>query len=482
MASASLREELNCLICLSTYTNPVTLPCGHTFCKECIGNTWAQREFNQSCMCPECRTRFGAMPNLQANTKMCGIVELFLSTQPHQKDGKNVCTYCVQCLVTASNQCLNCEVSLCEHHLKSHSKSVEHVFTELTTSLESRTCSLHQELLKYYCHVDDTYVCASGVLFGPHEGHLVELLKEVSKTQKAELQRIVEILTATGKETEKRVQQMEGHQKGVQRKAARIRDRVTGLFGDIKREMQTLEHRALREISRQEDQESLRVSNLIRQLEIKATKIRLMIIEVEKLRNITDPISLLEKTSNPISSEDNVEVETTTVEGLDELLIMVNLQSGLCGLLKHIPGLQKERGFNIHHISNITLDVNTASDQMVISDELTHISLWHSMNPSLTELERDEDCVLGHDSSSWFLYLSDVKDPSATHNSVAISVRASPPVKALGIYLDYEAGVLSFYQVSDFVSHLHTFNATFTEPISRRSYRMAWVHAWLTGG
>ncbi|CAD8071629.1 unnamed protein product [Paramecium sonneborni] len=36
------QQEFECSLCLTFFTNPITIPCGHTFCKECISNAVKQ--------------------------------------------------------------------------------------------------------------------------------------------------------------------------------------------------------------------------------------------------------------------------------------------------------------------------------------------------------------------------------------------------------------------------------------------------------
>ncbi|CAD8055506.1 unnamed protein product [Paramecium primaurelia] len=44
------QQEFECSLCLTFLTNPITIPCGHTFCKECITNA-----VKQIPRCPTCR-------------------------------------------------------------------------------------------------------------------------------------------------------------------------------------------------------------------------------------------------------------------------------------------------------------------------------------------------------------------------------------------------------------------------------------------
>uniref|UniRef100_A0A4W3JN01 B30.2/SPRY domain-containing protein n=1 Tax=Callorhinchus milii TaxID=7868 RepID=A0A4W3JN01_CALMI len=61
-AAHSLSEDLVCPVCLDLFTDPVTLDCGHNFCRCCISQSWETKE---SKACPECRTVF-------ANSSMRG--------------------------------------------------------------------------------------------------------------------------------------------------------------------------------------------------------------------------------------------------------------------------------------------------------------------------------------------------------------------------------------------------------------------------
>ncbi|KAJ7997700.1 hypothetical protein DPEC_G00214850, partial [Dallia pectoralis] len=75
------------------------------------------------------------------------------------------------------------------------------------------------------------------------------------------------------------------------------------------------------------------------------------------------------------------------------------------------------------------------------------------------------DCLLGYNDKSWSLECYDLGRYCVRHNNnlTNISVTPSDPHR-VGVYLDWPAGSLSFYRVSsDTLTHLYTFNTTFTE-------------------
>ncbi|XP_073506473.1 E3 ubiquitin/ISG15 ligase TRIM25-like isoform X2 [Phyllobates terribilis] len=297
MASAGLRKELNCSICMEIYTDPVTLRCGHSFCRVCIDGVQDTEGGYGEYSCPDCRATFHKWPPLQKNITLCNVVENVLSTQPPQEEITGIrCTYCVDSPVPAVRSCLMCEASLCIKHLKVHIEtSADHVLTEPSTSLKNRKCSIHKKILEYYCTEDAACICVSCSLVGEHRGHKVEMQDEASEKKKKKLRDVLQKLITKRKKTEERVQSLEERRRKAQEKASGEAERVTALFIDIRRRLDDLEKKVLSEISRREEQEILTLSDVIRKLERKKDELSRKMRHIEELCNMTDPLTVLQE-------------------------------------------------------------------------------------------------------------------------------------------------------------------------------------------
>ncbi|XP_068120727.1 E3 ubiquitin/ISG15 ligase TRIM25-like [Hyperolius riggenbachi] len=340
MASADLSQELECPVCLTIYTDPVILRCGHNFCRVCIDRVLDTQEGSGCYSCPECRAQYMERPTLQRNIALRKIAESFQSTQPDQEEAGVCCTYCVDCSIPAVKSCLLCEASLCSKHLRVHSKAPEHILCDPNTSLENRKCSVHKKILEYYCTEDAACICVSCRLDGEHRGHQVEILDEASEKKKKKLRNDLKKLMAGTEEAEKRVPSLEERRRKAQEKADGETVRVTALFRDLRRRLEKLEERVLSDIIRQAEQVSQSYNDVIQQLKIKKEELSRKMHHIEELCNMTDPLTILQEsdTGDLCDTEDRERHDKQLHDGgdLDVAGISHTLHTGLADIMSGV--------------------------------------------------------------------------------------------------------------------------------------------------
>ncbi|XP_073479408.1 E3 ubiquitin-protein ligase TRIM11-like [Aquarana catesbeiana] len=503
MASGDLRAELECSVCLNIYTDPVILKCGHNFCRVCIDRVLDTQGGSGGYSCPECREKFPDRPALQKNMKLRNIAETFLSAQPDREESGVFCTHCVDSPVPAVRSCLHCEVSLCDKHLRVHKKSPEHILCDPILSMESRKCSVHKKILEYYCTEDETCICISCCMIGGHKGHEMKSLDEASEKKKETLRNVLQKLLTKREETEERVQSLQEHRRKVEEEAAGDTERVTALFRDLRRRLEDLEKRILRDISGRAE----RISISIRDLEIKKEELSRKMRHIEELCNMTDPLTVLQEsdTGDLCDTEDG---DNEDRERHEELLhdgggldVAGVLHTGLSDIITEVNVY-----FYIQGAADISLDGNTAHKYLQISDDRKTVSrsdinqnhpetperflYWSQVLSSQSfssgrhywdvDVGGSESWVVGMcypsierrgfqskigcNNNSWGLVRTG-NHYKVIHDSNKILLPTNLSSNRVRIYLDYEAGQISFYDLCDPIRHLHTFATTFTEPL-----------------
>eukprot|EP00079_Xenopus_tropicalis_P020104 XP_012810658.1 PREDICTED: E3 ubiquitin/ISG15 ligase TRIM25-like [Xenopus tropicalis] len=400
MASADLRDELSCSICLNIYTDPVSLPCGHYFCQDCIGGLLDTQEQVRDYSCPECRAAYQERPALQRNRALGNIAERFLSTHPEHDGTGILCTYCVHSPVPAAKSCLQCETSMCDVHLAAHNQSVTHVLTEPTASFCDRKCSAHKKFMEYHCCDDGAFICASCCLAGGHRGHRVELLSEASEKKKEKLRKVLEKLSPEREETERGAQRLQERRRELEEKAAIETERVTALFRGIREELEALEKRLLSDISRQKEKLTLTLTELIQQLEIKKDELSRKIRHIEELCNMADPLTVLQEQweSDAFCGAEGADnggregrdIKVPAVGDLDVGRISETLLTGLAGIVtglkgKLIPGQEA---------TELELDTNTAGEALhIVKTEMEPVLVTPQPEGRSIEAEDSELCA-----------------------------------------------------------------------------------------
>ncbi|PIO27862.1 hypothetical protein AB205_0022800, partial [Aquarana catesbeiana] len=310
MAAAELKLEVTCSICMNIFTDPATLICGHSFCQVCITRTF-DNQHDREYFCPECMKDFRRRPELQKNPRLSNIANLLYSVEPKRDKPE-----------------------------KEHSKSPEHVLTDPNTSLEGRKCPVHKTILEYYCIDDGTCICTH-CMTSDHNGHKVNTISEYLQQQIKNLNPILEKLSSKKMKTEAMLQSLQNHQRKIDNEANGVVEKVNAIMKDIRKKQEDLEMRVLTEVSRQQKQISLSVSNDIQQLEYEKSEREKKITQIEELSRNTNPISALQTAELLLcvsADEYNLDTEMGReiihkAGNLEEDVILETLHSGLSNIV-----------------------------------------------------------------------------------------------------------------------------------------------------
>uniref|UniRef100_A0A3P8VUK9 RING-type domain-containing protein n=1 Tax=Cynoglossus semilaevis TaxID=244447 RepID=A0A3P8VUK9_CYNSE len=201
-----LKYKLNtyqflCSICLEVFTDPVSTPCGHNFCKNCISTHWDNSVLFK---CPLCNEVFNTRPQMKINTMISEMAAQFRCQEKpvSEKPGEVLCDVCTGTKVKAVKSCLVCVASYCETHLEHHLTAPRlrrHQLIDPVENLEDRMCTKHDKLLELFCKTDQTCVCLVCPALD-HRDHQFVPLKEEYEEKKVELK-------TTGAEVQKMIQE-----------------------------------------------------------------------------------------------------------------------------------------------------------------------------------------------------------------------------------------------------------------------------------
>ncbi|MED6287307.1 hypothetical protein CHARACLAT_015009 [Characodon lateralis] len=286
------KDQFNCSICLDVLKHPVTIPCGHSYCSDCIQNYWDQDDFLGIFVCPQCRQSFSPRPVLARNTMLADVVEKFKKTGLHDApvptedrclaEADDVeCDVCTGRKNRAVKSCLVCLASYCDVHLQPHYDSAafkKHKLVSASKGLQETICPQHDKLLEVYCRTDRRCICYL-CLTDEHKGHDTVLAE-------AEIQNMLRQLGDMKQSSQLKIQQRE-------KEAQDLRQAIFSLARSAR--------------SAAEESDTI-FTELIRLIELKRFEVRELIKAQEKTA-VGEAEQLLEKIQREIAELQKNETE-----------------------------------------------------------------------------------------------------------------------------------------------------------------------------
>uniref|UniRef100_A0A3B5L0C9 Tripartite motif containing 65 n=2 Tax=Xiphophorus couchianus TaxID=32473 RepID=A0A3B5L0C9_9TELE len=494
----SQNSYLNCAICLERFSYPVTIPCGHTFCKDCISTHWdTSSKSNKSPHCPFCNQEFASRPVLKRNVSLSVLAESANSTGPSCRepllrsgDGARTLLLCDRhkkplvyyCRQDKMPVCCECGITECANHDK----------VMLEAEKESQELLLERKSKEVEKRLEDTEKSINDLV--ENISHAKVTLEQTSSWMRAKFSSLIKILTEKQEATELFIEQQK--QEAIteaQTRLACLQQRLQIL------QVSQAQIAALHDLS---DADLIRESTRVEVPRFSDVPTEVSPSLLDRLNGVTD---VLTRVSKLVSEDLERAVCTTVLQDNDgspqdkrPVLAVVPSPATPC-----LPG--GKEGLGAYRCS-LTFDPRTANEHLSLSHEnqrAEHLTSgprpvpthearfdhtwqvlcfqgfkkgqhywelevskpWAYLGVTYETIPRKEKgkrCMVGMNELSWSLQL-DEHQLSAWHNGRRETLVGPSHHSRIGMLLDYEAGTLTYY--GDGQTRLHAFHCAFTQEL-----------------
>ncbi|XP_051236984.1 E3 ubiquitin-protein ligase TRIM39-like [Dicentrarchus labrax] len=517
-ASCLLTEDqFLCSICLDVFTDPVTIPCGHNFCKTCITEHW---NINVQCQCPNCNKVYSTRPELKVNTFISEMAAQFRqsaqqkassssSEQQVSKPGEVPCDVCTGTKLKALKSCLVCLVSYCETHLEPHltmSGLKRHQLIDPVENLEDRMCTKHDKLLELFCKTDQMCVCMLCTVLD-HKTHDVVPLKEEYEGKKAELGKIEAEIQQMIQKRRLKIQEIKRSVELSKEGADREIAGGVQVFTALKEYVERRQAELINTIKEKQRKTEKQAEDFIKELEQEISELKKRSSEVDQLSQSEDHLDLLQSflslnTAPTTKDWTEVSVRPPSYEGT--VVRAVNeLEETLSKQMKKLIEVEVKRVQQ--YAVDVTLDPDTAHPDLILSDDGKEVydsdvkknlpdnpqrfdtcpcvlakqsfssgrfyyevqvkgkTEW-DLGVARESINRKGDITASPQNGYWTICLMNENEyKAAAGPAVCLSLQSQP--EKVGVFVDYEEGLVSFYDV-DAAALIYSFTGcSFTEKL-----------------
>ncbi|XP_056437259.1 E3 ubiquitin-protein ligase TRIM39-like [Gadus chalcogrammus] len=514
MASANTswsEENFSCSICLDVFSSPVSTPCGHNFCRTCITKFWDEQVKYK---CPVCNELFNTRPDLRVNILISEMVDRFgtslrVKEQPCVEPAEVPCDVCTGTQLKAVKSCLMCLTSYCQSHLEPHHRVAglkKHRLVEPMDRLDDRMCKKHDRLLELFCKTEQVCVCQLCTVTD-HKSHPVIPLKEEYEVKTAQLGKIEAEVKQLILERQNNIQEIKDTVKRSKADADReIADGVqvlNALMRCIEKCQDDLNQMVKEKLKSTEKQ----AEDLIKELEQEIEDLTNRSSEVKQLSHTEDHLHFLQafrSLKDPPPTRDWTTVEVcppsyvgTLRRSLDQLEETLNME------MKKLRDDGELKGVQQYEV-DVTLDPDTAHPWLILSEDgkQVHDGGVRKRLPGNPRRFKRRMFILTRqsfssgrfyfevqvkDKTGWWLgvaresiarkgwstwtpengywALLSNKDGLVLSNSPSVSHPRRAELQKVGVFVDYDEGLVSFYDVEARVHLYSATGCTFSEPL-----------------
>uniref|UniRef100_UPI0037E9BF6D tripartite motif-containing protein 16-like n=1 Tax=Semicossyphus pulcher TaxID=241346 RepID=UPI0037E9BF6D len=392
------RETFSCSICQDLLKDPVAVPCGHSYCMNCIQTHWDKEDERRVYSCPQCRQTFTPRPVLLKNTMLAALVEELKKTglqaapADHCYAGPEdvACDFCTGRKLKACKSCLQCLASYCEKHLQPHYESPtfkKHKLVEPSKKLQENVCSRHDEVMKMFCRTDQQSICQL-CLMDEHKGHDTVTAAAERTERQRELGVSRQNIQQRIQDRDKDVKLLQQEVEAINRSADKAVEDSEKIFTQLIRLMEKRRSDVKQQVRSQQEAEVSRVRELQEKLEQEITELKRRDADLEELSLTEDHNQFLHDypSLSPLSeSTDSSSIKIRPLRYFEAVTAAVSevrgkLQDVLRETWTNISQTvtevdvlltqpePKTRAEFLQYSCDITLDPNTAHTLLLLSD------------------------------------------------------------------------------------------------------------------
>ncbi|KAL2101848.1 hypothetical protein ACEWY4_003609 [Coilia grayii] len=492
-------ENLNCVICIEKFRVPVTIPCGHTFCRECITKVWdTKQKEGAGPQCPICNEVFQSRPPLKRNYSLSLLTEATVSREVHPvsrlvepDQERELCArhnkpLVIYCKFEGICVCYECSITSCKTH--------DQVLLE--EERKSREAGLNKKYVEIKKQMDETE-------------RNIQTLRDNIATAKVSYQQMAQMMDARFSQL---VKVLEEKHKALQSYMTQEQEVV---LTQAQAQLEVLQNQAhvLRQSHEQiaslrslPDNKLIQESRLVEVPAVHDPAVEVSMHLQERLSGVMDILSKISRLvlEDLVKATDTAIVQDKQGSPQDKKPTLAVVPSPAT---PSYPG--RREGLSGYRCS-LTFDPRTANSNLQLSQSnrraehlttgprpvpadkarfdhtwqvLCHEGFHHGRHywelevskpwaylgvtyQAIPRKEKGRQSMVGMNELSWSLQL-DERQFSAWHGGRRETVSGMPqpanqPLR-VGMLLDYEAGTLTYYGEGQ--TRLHTFNCAFTHEL-----------------